>query len=53
LGGKCQVKYYTFEDIKRRLMTYEQLCEALENGTPEEKLDAEIEILGRFYYLND
>ena len=29
---------------------YEELCEALENGTPAEKIDAELEIMGRFYY---
>ena len=32
-------------------LRYEELCEALENGTPAEKLDAELEILGRFYYF--
>ena len=30
---------------------YEELCEALDNGTPAEKNDAELEILGRFYYF--
>ncbi len=34
-------------------MDYEQLLDILDNGTPKEKLDAELEILGRFYYLND
>ena len=31
-------------------MTYEELLDKLENGTPEEKNDAELEILGRIYY---
>ena len=30
---------------------YEELCEALENGTPAEKNDAELELLGRIYYF--
>jgi len=34
-------------------MSYEELLDKLENGTPEEKLDAELEIMGRIYYLND
>jgi len=34
-------------------MTYEELCDKLENGTPAEKNDAELEIMGRFYYLNN
>jgi len=34
-------------------MTYEELCDKMENGTPEEKIDAELEILGRFYYKGD
>ena len=38
---------------KRLKMSYEELLDKLENGTPQEKLDAELEILGRFYYLND
>ena len=46
-----QVKYNTLEDIK---MTYEELCDKLENGTPEEKNDAELELLGRvLYYEGD
>ena len=33
---------------------YEEYLDKLENGTPEEKLDAELEILGRwFYYEGD
>ena len=32
-------------------MSYEELLDKLENGTPEEKIDAELEILGRFYYF--
>ena len=34
-------------------MTYEELCDKLENSTPAEKLDAELEIMGKIYYLND
>ena len=34
-------------------MTYEELCDRLENGTPGEKNDAELEILGKWYYGND
>ena len=36
-----------------RSMSYEELLDKIENGTPEEKIDAELEIMGRFYYLND
>ena len=35
------------------MTTYEQLCDKLENGTPEEQIDAKLEIMGRWYYLND
>ena len=31
-------------------MTYEELYDKLNNGTPEEKLDAELELLGNWYY---
>ena len=34
-------------------MSYEELADKLENGTPEEKNDAALEIMGRWYYLND
>ena len=34
-------------------MTYKELCDKLDNGTPEEKLDAEMEIMGRWYYGDD
>ena len=34
-------------------MTYEELSDKLENGTPEEKLEAELEILGNWYYKGD
>jgi len=34
-------------------MTYEEYLDKLDNGTPEEKLDAELEIMGRFYYKGD
>ena len=34
-------------------MTYEELLDKIENGTPTEKVDAELEILGRLFYLND
>jgi len=34
-------------------MTYEELLDKLDNGTPEEKIDAELEILGRIYYTGD
>ena len=39
--------------MKGQFMTYEELLDKVENGTPEEKNDAELEIMGRFYYLND
>ena len=29
---------------------YEELCEVLDNGTPAEKNDAELTLLGRLYY---
>ena len=32
---------------------YEELLDILENGTPEEQADAKLEIMGRWYYLND
>ncbi len=32
---------------------YERLLDKIENGTPEEKIDAELEIMGRIYYKND
>ena len=32
---------------------YEEYLDKFENGNPDEKLDVELEILGRFYYLND
>jgi len=31
-------------------MSYEELLDKLENGTPAEKLDAELEILGQWLY---
>ena len=35
-------------------MTYEELFDKLENGTPEERNDAELELLGRaLYYEGD
>ena len=34
-------------------MTYEELCDRLENGTPDEVNEAELEILGKWYYGND
>ena len=34
-------------------MTYEELLDKLDNGTPEEQIDAKLEIMGRFDYLND
>jgi len=33
-------------------MTYEELLDKLE-GTPEERNEAELEIMGRWYYLDD
>jgi len=30
---------------------YEELCDKLENGTPAEKNDAELTLLGRLYYF--
>lgn len=35
-------------------MSYEEPCDKLENGTPAEKNDAELELLGRLlYYTGD
>jgi len=35
-------------------MSYEELLDKLDNGTPEEKIDAKLEIMGRwFYYEGD
>ena len=31
-------------------MSYEELCDKLENGTPAEKNDAELTLLGRLLY---
>ena len=31
---------------------YLQLLDKLDNGTPEEQNDAELEIMGRWYYRN-
>lgn len=31
-------------------MTLEQLLDKLDNGTPDEKNDAELELLGGYYY---
>ena len=31
-------------------MTYEQLLDKLENGSPQEQNDAELELLGRLLY---
>lgn len=36
-----------------QMSNYERLLDKLENGTPEQKIDAELEIMGRWYYLND
>ncbi len=33
-------------------MTYEEICDKLENGTPEEKNEAELELLGKLDYYN-
>ena len=35
------------------MMSYEELLDKIENGTPAEKVDAELEIMGRLFYLND
>ena len=32
------------------IMSYEELFDKLENGTPDEKIDAELEIMGRYLY---
>jgi len=34
-------------------MTYEELLDKIENGTPEEINEAELEIMGRWYYRDD
>ena len=34
-------------------MTYEKLCEMLDSPDPLERAEAELEIMGRLYYLND
>ena len=31
-------------------MTYEEICDKIDNGTPEEQNDAELELLGRLLY---
>ena len=31
-------------------MSYEELSDKMENGTPDEKIDVELEILGRYLY---
>jgi len=33
------------------MLSYEELLDKLENGTPEEKNDAELTLLGRLYYF--
>ena len=32
------------------IVSYEELCDRLKNGTPEEKNEAELEIMGRLLY---
>ena len=34
-------------------MDYWELCDKIENGNSEEKLDAELELMGRWYYEGD
>ena len=34
-------------------MTYEEICEIFENGTPAEKADAELYLLGKWLYEGD
>jgi len=34
-------------------MDYEELLDKIENGTPEEINEAELEIMGRWYYRDD
>ncbi len=34
-------------------MTFEEICDKLDNGTPEEVNEAELEIMSRWYYGND
>ena len=33
-------------------MDYEELCDKLENGTPDEQNDADLELLGRYLYYD-
>ena len=33
-------------------MSYEELLDKLDNGTPEEQNDAELELMNRWYYRN-
>ena len=33
-------------------MDYEELLDKIENGTPEEQNDAELELMNRWYYRN-
>jgi len=36
--------------MRRLEMSYEELCDKFENGTPEEKNEAKLELLGRLLY---
>ena len=46
LSGKGNQEYIKMTD-------YEEYLDKFENGSPIEKLDVELEIMGRWYYLND
>ena len=47
------MNYEELSDKYENKLTYEELCRKLISQDVKERIDAELEILGRFYYLND